>query len=159
MLIFSHTCGIQRLIKTYFCEIYEILWDLIGIKLTKFLIPLFLSRTNWRSTEPIDRTSSRSTGTVDRCARDVHKGQPIQSVDRAVDWLKAPLSGGGRSTGLSTVGLTVRKVTIGRSTRRSTGRAILPFPDCQRADFLEGINTHLLGWFLQVFQEKKLPSS
>ena len=45
-------------------------------------------------------------------------------VDRAV----------GRSIGQSTGGSTVRKMTVGQLTGRSTRRAILPFLDCQRAD-------------------------
>ena len=85
----------------------------------------------------------RSTGPVDRCARERAHGQPSQPVDRTIDRLKAPHSrvGVGRpdgrpmalaqSTERSTRGTTVIKKTVGRS----TGRAILPFPDCQRADF------------------------
>ena len=34
----------------------------------------------------------RSTRLVDRCARDVHKGQPSRPVNREVDRLKAPSS-------------------------------------------------------------------
>ena len=81
---------------------------------TVTLIALAVDRT-------VDRTSGRSTGTVDRCARDVHKGLPIRPVDRVVDRLKAPHSrvGAGQPMALA----------------RSTGRAFLPFLGCQRADF------------------------
>ena len=101
MFIFGHTCLVFKdPIKTYFYGIYVILCDLIDIKKTSFqssnpsLTALAVDRT-------VDRPSGRSTGTVDRCARDVHKGQPIRSIDRAVGRLKAPHSrvGAGRPGG------------------------------------------------------------
>jgi len=63
------------------------LWDLIGIKLTKFSSPksqpdpLAVDRT-------VDQTKGRSTGPVDRYARERAHGQRKRPVDR----LKAPNS-------------------------------------------------------------------
>ena len=102
MLIFGHTCLVFKdLIRTYFCGFYVILWDFIEVKKTSFSIPQNPSQTDWRSTEPVDRISGRSIGTVDRCARGRAHGQPTRPVDRAVDRLKAPHSrvGAGRPGG------------------------------------------------------------
>ena len=76
---------------TDFCGIYVILWDLIEVKKTNFWILNFPCQAR-RSTGTIDRTSGRSTEPVDRCVQDVHKGQVIWPVDRAVDRLKSPHS-------------------------------------------------------------------
>ena len=85
MLIFSHAYLLFiYLTKTYFCGIYEYLWDFIGIKITKF--------SNLKSLPDLladDRTSGRSTGLVDRYKRNMHKDQPSRPVDRAVDRLKS----------------------------------------------------------------------
>jgi len=92
VLNFSHTyLYFKDLIRTYLCEIYVLLWDLIEIKRQVFntQIP---NQTALAVDRTVDRTRSRSTVTVDRCAREVHKGQPTRPVDRAVDQLKAPHS-------------------------------------------------------------------
>ena len=137
--------------------VYNMCWILLTLicKKTSFQHLKSLARLHWRST-------GRSTGPG--------VGQPSRSTDGHGSHRKAshlagrprgrptdstPLSGGGQSTGRSTEGTTVIKMTVGRLTERSTGRSFLTFPGCQRADFWEGINTHLLSWFLYGFREQK----
>jgi len=80
-----------------------------------------------------------------------------------------PLSGGGRRTRRLIVrfGPVNRAVdrrhngqnmTVGWSTDRSTRRAIWAFPDCNRQNFVEVINTLFLSCFLQEFQEQNFLS-
>ena len=105
MLNFSHTYLLFKdLIRTYFCKIYVILWDLIEIKKTKFL-----------SLKLFDLAFCRST--------EVEIGRPVRSTDvhRRV-----------RSHGL--VGRSTRRSTVQRALLsgngpgrpdRSTGRELL----------------------------------
>ena len=77
MLIFGHTCLVFKdLVRTYFCEIYVILWDLIEIKKTKFLIPKYVT---WPSAgRPDGRPRQKS---IDR------SGQPMcTNVHRSFGW-------------------------------------------------------------------------
>ena len=60
-----------------FIKFYGILLEL------KYLS--FKSQINQPDQLAVDRTSGRSTGPVDRCARERAHGQPTRLVDRAVD--------------------------------------------------------------------------
>ena len=87
----SHILYLKDLIRTYFCEIYVILWDLIEIKKTSFQYP---------NPQP-DCTGGRPNGRPDQESAD-RNGRPmctsraqrpaIRPVDRVVDRLKAPYS-------------------------------------------------------------------
>ena len=80
MLNFSHTyLYFKDLTRTYFCEIYVILWDLIEVKKTKFLIPKICDLAFCWS---VDRDRSRSTGLVDRCAQTCTGHLAKGAVDR-----------------------------------------------------------------------------
>ena len=63
-----------------------------------------------------------------------------------------------RSTGRSIAGTTVRKVTVGRSTGRLTGRAKLPFPAANGQKFCGAIYTTHLSCFHQEFLEQNFSS-
>ena len=132
MLIFSHTCLVFKdLIRIYFCEIYVILWDLIGIKLPSF--HTYFSQPDCSGDRPDGRPDQES---VDRHGRPMCTGRaqrPAYSAGRprGRPTENTPLSDGGRSIG----GTTVIKMTVNRSTGRSTERIVLPFPGCQRAEF------------------------
>jgi len=76
VLIFSHTCLVFKDLKrTYFCEIYVILWDLIEIKKISFQYPKVPARSTGgrpnRSTGPVIGRPERSTN--------VHEGVPMVS--------------------------------------------------------------------------------
>ena len=131
MLNFSHTyLYFKHLKRTYFCEIYVILWNLIGNKKTSFSILKSLARLLWRST-------GRSTAP--------RAGRPSRSTDVHETCTKAcPL---GRSTARLTAGSTLKKMTVGRSTGWSTGREKLPFPGTNGKIYFWVINTHLFGLF------------
>jgi len=53
------------------------------------------------------------------------------------------------------VGSTVKNMTVGRSTARSTGRAYQPFPAANGQNFMGAINTPHLSLFLTSFFESK----
>jgi len=120
---------------------------------------------------PVDRTRSRSIGTVDRRARGRAHSQPLRPVDRAVDRLQVPHSRVGavdrtvdRRLGIDRprgrpTSSTVRNLTIGRSTGRSIGRAFQPFLAANGQNFYGAINTPLEVVFQQEFQELKFLSS
>jgi len=75
-LIFGHTYLLFKdLRRTYFCEIYVILWDLIKIKKPSFSV-LEFSQTQLAVDQTVDRTRSQSTEPVDRCTRGTCTGQP-----------------------------------------------------------------------------------
>ena len=83
----THICS-SNIYKNLFCEIYENLWDFIGVKLSKFQVPNYLQELL-----AVERTANHlSTG----WSTDVHKrraqDQPSRQVNRAVDRLKAPNS-------------------------------------------------------------------
>jgi len=139
VLNFCHTYLLFKDLKrTYFCGTYVILWDLIGIKLTKFSYLFFSARLLWRSTGQLTGpgvgSPSRSTDLHGTCTKASHSAsRPTEST---------PPSGGGQSTGRSTVSFgpvdraidprhNVIKMTVGRSTRQPTRRAFMPFPSCQ----------------------------
>ena len=57
------------------------LWDLIGIKLTKFSVP------DYQPDLAVDRISGRSTGPVDRVHENVHMASLLgRSTARSTDW-------------------------------------------------------------------------
>ena len=134
------------------------------------------------STGPVDRSSSRSIGPVDRRAQDVHAarlvGRSTGPVDRqraSAIWKRprstgrelcslypAPvsreslLSGSSPSRpGSRPVGSTVKNLTVGRS----TGRAFLPFPAANRQISYGAIYTPYLSWFLTRILKSKFSSS
>jgi len=155
-----------------FCEFYVILWVFKRRRLQTLkpsMRPLAVDR-------PVDRA-------IDRCVQDVHKALTIGPVDcavnrsrelalwiwprstdqrvhslvlapidRTIDWRQIAL--GGRPAGQSTV-LTVRNLTVGRSTGQSTDRSFWicfdPMTIFSRP-YLEGL-------FHQDFQEQIFPSS
>jgi len=85
VLIFSHTYLLFKdLARTYFCEIYVILWDFIRVKKIRFQLLKFLAR----STGPGVGRPNRSTDMHERHAQASHS----RPVDRTVDRLKAPNS-------------------------------------------------------------------
>jgi len=123
------------------------------LKLKRQGFPSYKSQPD---TLAVDRSSGRSTGAVDRCARGRPQSLAGRSGGRPTDC--TPLSSGGRSTGRSTVGLawftgrstggtTVIKMTVGRSIGLSTGRAILPFARLPTGRFWWVLNTHPLELF------------
>ena len=135
MLNFSHTClYFKNLIRTYFCEIYVILWDLIEVKKTKFLIPkicdLALCRSTGRSIETEDGRlmctnvhSHLAGGPVDRPVRPSREFcyldlAPVDRPESSALWIQP------RSIGRSTDGTTVKNSTVGRSTGQSTDSCI-----------------------------------
>ena len=110
------------------------------------------------------------TGTVDRCAQDVHIGQAFWPVDRAVDRLKSAHSRVGPidravdrpesrcSLVLGAVDRAVNRqaqrslfLTVGRSTVRS----ILTFLPANGQNFVGVINTPFEVGFHQVFKREK----
>ena len=128
MLNFNHTyLYFKDLIRTYFCVIYVILWDLIGNKRQ-----VFQSLNPWPDCSGNRPDSRPHQEPVDRhgrqiCTRRAQRPAHLAGRPRGRSTESTPLSGGSRSTARSTAGTTVRKVTVGRSTDRSTGRAKLPF--------------------------------
>ena len=123
----------------------------------------------WRSTGPVDRPRSRSTGLVDRRAQGCARSQPFRLVDRAVDRLKSTHSRVGPvdrvvdrcSLVLGAVdrrarptGSTVRNLTVGRSTGRSTGRSFLTFLPANGQIWLGPLYTPILGCFSLSFSRE-----
>ena len=89
MLNFSHIClYFNDLIRTYFCEIYVILWDLIEGKTTKFLIPITVGPGLLPVDRPVDRGRSRLTGPVNRHAQTcmaTWAGRPVDRLGRPLE--------------------------------------------------------------------------
>ena len=111
----------------------------------------------------VDRTV---VGRPDRSTdvhKDVHAGQLVWPIDRAVDRLKSTHSRVARSTGRSTgqravalwfwarstaaAGSTVKNLTVGRSTGRSTRRPIWALSAANGQILLRAIYTPFESWF------------
>ena len=166
MLNFCHTyLYFKDLIRTDFCGIYAILWDLIKDKNSSFQSLYYFDLAVCLSAGPVDRGRGRSTGLVDRRAQNAHAAQAGRPVDRvgrpsksfcslemaSVDRQRALLSFSSfRSTGVSTIII----MTVGRSTAQSTERAILPFPAANGQIYFGAYIPHFLSCFIQVFQEQ-----
>ena len=161
--LLQHVCISKY--NTVTCRILEILWDFIKVKMPSFSIPksYFLASAGrpGRSTEQRVGRPTRSTD-VHRCARQFgwRACRPTRSTAREL-----LLSGKPRSTrpvnrqrallsvpdlgrpGRSTAGSTVRNLTVGRSTGRSTDRSSwLP-----TASFWSPINWDFWGLFSTRF--------
>ena len=124
---------------------------------------------------PADCTGGRSDGrpaqwSVDRHSRPLYKSRAQRLAysagrphGRPTD--STSLSGGGRSIGRSTDGFGPVDRAVDRRNnghKNDLKRAVdqkgsFALPDCQRAEFWEGINTHLLSWFLYGFWEQNFP--
>ena len=164
MLIFSHTYLLFKdLLRTYFCEIYVILWDLIGIKLTKFSVPNYPARST--GDRPDGRPDQESVDRTGRpmWTRNVHRpalkaGRPGDRPTESTQVSGAASRPGGRlidlarSTGRSTGGSTVRKMTVGWSIGRSTRRAFLSFPAANGQNFERVINTISWAILYMIFE-------
>ena len=152
--------------ENYFCGFFRRFMGIFRIKKNMFFCPRF-----WLPALAVDRNGRPGQEPVDRSGRpDVHKivhvavsvgrstdrstdcEQPtlgLLPVDRAVDWQRVLLSvsGAGRPGGRP-VAANGQKLTVVRSTVRSTGRPFLAVLAANGYIFLGAINTPLVASFL-----------
>ena len=106
---------------------------------------------NWWAGRPGGRPSREF------CSLEMAPGRPAESSALCIQFRSTGRSTGQRAVALwfqarSTGGTTVRNLTVGRS----TGRAKLPFPGCQRAKFYGGYKYPTFKLVLNKFFKSKI---